>query len=57
VGGCGRFFEGTPEQMYHALMNVIAQLPPDTNVYCGHEYTVCCVRNLNSALSDKMIAG
>lgn len=40
VAGCGRFFEGTPEQMYEALVGVLAKLPPRTLVYCGHEYTV-----------------
>lgn len=40
VGGCGRFFEGTAEQMYHALCEVLATLPPETQVYCGHEYTL-----------------
>ncbi len=30
VGGCGRFFEGTPEEMHHALCEVLASLPPDT---------------------------
>jgi len=39
IGGCGRFFEGTAEQMHHALNEVIAQLPASTEVYCGHEYT------------------
>ncbi|KAK9723022.1 Cytoplasmic glyoxalase II, variant 2 [Basidiobolus ranarum] len=39
VGGCGRFFEGTPEDMHHSLSNVLALLPKDTKVYCGHEYT------------------
>jgi len=36
--GCGRLFEGTPEQMWHSLSKLKA-LPPDTLVYCGHEYT------------------
>ena len=36
--GCGRLFEGTPEQMYAALAT-IAQLDPATHVYCAHEYT------------------
>jgi hydroxyacylglutathione hydrolase len=36
--GCGRLFEGTPEQMYTALMK-IAKLPSSTKVYCTHEYT------------------
>ena len=30
IGGCGRFFEGTPQQMYHALCEVMATLPQDT---------------------------
>jgi len=40
IGGCGRFFEGTAQQMYHALCEVISNLPPKTEVYCGHEYTL-----------------
>lgn len=37
--GCGRLFEGTPEQMHESLQR-LAALPGDTQVYCGHEYTV-----------------
>jgi hydroxyacylglutathione hydrolase len=37
--GCGRVFEGTPEQMYDSLAQ-LAALPDDTLVYCGHEYTL-----------------
>ncbi|XP_014224099.1 hydroxyacylglutathione hydrolase, mitochondrial isoform X1 [Trichogramma pretiosum] len=40
VGGCGRFFEGTPAQMNCALNEILAKLPDETKVYCGHEYTV-----------------
>jgi len=36
--GCGRLFEGTAEQMWHSLRK-LAELPPDTQVYSGHEYT------------------
>jgi hydroxyacylglutathione hydrolase len=36
--GCGRLFEGTPEQMWASLSRLSA-LPPETRVYCGHEYT------------------
>ncbi|MEN2710036.1 hydroxyacylglutathione hydrolase [Sphingomonas sp. NPDC092331] len=36
--GCGRLFEGTAEQMF-ANMQRLAQLPPETRVYCAHEYT------------------
>ena len=37
--GCGRLFEGTAEQMYQSL-NRLAALPPRTQVYCTHEYTL-----------------
>ena len=37
-GGCGRLFEGTPEQMYQSLTR-LAALPDNTSVYCTHEYT------------------
>ncbi|MGI9483914.1 MAG: hydroxyacylglutathione hydrolase [Hyphomicrobiales bacterium] len=36
--GCGRVFEGTMEQMW-ASLEKLAHLPPETIVYCGHEYT------------------
>ena len=41
--GCGRLFEGTPEQMLGSL-DALAELPPATRVYCGHEYTVANIR-------------
>lgn len=41
--GCGRLFEGTPEQMYASLQK-IAALPADTRVYCAHEYTLDNIR-------------
>jgi hydroxyacylglutathione hydrolase len=37
--GCGRLFEGTAEQMF-ANMQRLSALPPDTQVYCAHEYTL-----------------
>src|SRR5579884_203919 len=37
-GGCGRLFEGTPAQMRSSLARLL-ELPGDTRVYCGHEYT------------------
>ena len=37
--GCGRVFEGTYEQMFNSL-NKLRNLPEDTKVYCGHEYTL-----------------
>ncbi len=36
--GCGRLFEGTPTDMF-GNMQRYATLPPETRVYCGHEYT------------------
>jgi hydroxyacylglutathione hydrolase len=38
VGGCGRLFEGTPEQMHRSLQR-LAALPEATRVWCAHEYT------------------
>lgn len=37
--GCGRLFEGTPEQMWHSLQRIMA-LPDETRIYCAHEYTL-----------------
>lgn len=41
--GCGRLFEGTAEQMSASLAK-LAALAPETQVYCGHEYTVANLR-------------
>jgi len=46
AGGCGRLFEGTPEQM-HASLQSLAQLPETTQVFAAHEYTL---KNLEFAL-------
>lgn len=45
--GCGRMFEGQPEQFSNSL-NTIANLPDDTVIYCAHEYTQS---NINFARS------
>jgi hydroxyacylglutathione hydrolase len=37
--GCGRLFEGTHEQMFESLQK-LKTLPDETNIYCGHEYTL-----------------
>lgn len=37
--GCGRLFEGSPQQMFQSLAKLTA-LPDDTKVYCTHEYTM-----------------
>jgi hydroxyacylglutathione hydrolase len=39
AGGCGRLFEGTPQQMTASLAK-LAALPDRTQVYCAHEYTL-----------------
>lgn len=41
--GCGRIFEGTPQQLYQALQR-IAALPDNTWLYCTHEYTLANIR-------------
>ena len=46
--GCGKIFEGTYEQMFNSL-NRIKKLPIDTEVYCGHEYTL---QNSNFCLAN-----
>jgi hydroxyacylglutathione hydrolase len=38
-GGCGRLFEGTPQQMHRSLQR-LAELPGNTRVCCAHEYTL-----------------
>lgn len=39
LGGCGKFFEGTAEQMLNA-MDRFREFPDDTKIFCGHEYTI-----------------
>jgi len=41
--GCGRLFEGTAAQMWHSLQKITA-LPPQTQLYCAHEYTLANAR-------------
>ncbi|WP_440994990.1 hydroxyacylglutathione hydrolase [Arhodomonas sp. SL1] len=59
AGGCGRLFEGTPEQM-HASLSRFAGLPGDTRVYCAHEYTLANLRFAaavepdNTALQERL---
>ncbi|WP_226662208.1 hydroxyacylglutathione hydrolase [Microbulbifer aggregans] len=47
AAGCGRLFEGSPDQMYQSL-GKLTQLPDDTLIYCAHEYTLA---NLHFAAS------
>lgn len=39
IAGCGRFFEGSAENMFSSL-KILQSLPDNTKVFCGHEYTV-----------------
>jgi hydroxyacylglutathione hydrolase len=53
--GCGRIFEGNYDQMFQSLQT-INNLPDETIVYCGHEYTfhnynfLCSIFSNNDAL-------
>ena len=58
--GCGRIFEGTHEEIFNSL-NKIKNLPHETKIYCGHEYTKSnlnfCLRydSKNTYLKEKEI--
>ena len=57
AGGCGRLFEGTPEQMFSSLQR-LASLPGETVVYPAHEYTLGNYRFAAHAFADdRAIAG
>ena len=49
--GCGRLFEGTPDQMYNSLGR-FAALPPQTRLFCAHEYTLSNARFAAHAFPD-----
>jgi len=58
--GCGRVFEGTPQQMLDSL-GKLAALPDATKVYCGHEYTLANIKFAqsvephNAALAARLV--
>jgi hydroxyacylglutathione hydrolase len=58
--GCGRLFEGNAGQM-HANLQRLAALPPETQVYCAHEYTLSNGRFAlvaepdNAAIRERMV--
>jgi hydroxyacylglutathione hydrolase len=54
--GCGRLFEGTPDQMSASLAKLMA-LPDDTAVYCAHEYTAANARFAVTVESDNAALG
>jgi hydroxyacylglutathione hydrolase len=59
AGGCGRLFEGTPDQMWTSLSK-LAALPPATLICSGHEYTTsnlafaATIEPGNAALADRI---
>lgn len=55
VSGCGRFFEGEPQEMNHSLNSVLAKLPKETKVYPGHEYTKSNVKFSKTVLDNEYI--
>ena len=52
--GCGRLFEGTPEVMWASLSR-LAALPPETRIYCAHEYTAANARFALSIDADEAV--
>lgn len=60
TAGCGKFFEGTAEQMYHNLYDIILSFSPSTLMYCGHEYSTSNLEFAqwlepnNQAIKDKL---
>ena len=57
AGGCGRVFEGTFEQMHDSL-SILKNLPLNTKIYCGHEYTESNLKFAKSVepLNQKIIS-
>ncbi|WP_226578469.1 hydroxyacylglutathione hydrolase [Acuticoccus sediminis] len=50
--GCGRLFEGDAATMWRSLQTLRAALPDDTDIYCGHEYTLTNARYAHETLPD-----
>jgi hydroxyacylglutathione hydrolase len=59
--GCGRLFEGSPQQMFGSLQR-LAELPDETQLYCAHEYTLSNGRFAahaepgNAAIAERLAA-
>lgn len=60
LGGCGRLFEGSPEQMFGSLYDKILPLPEETRIFAAHEYTVnnrsfcLSIESGNAALRERL---
>jgi len=52
--GCGRLFEGTPEQMHSSLQR-LATLPENTRICCSHEYTLSNLRFAHTVEPANMV--
>ena len=52
--GCGRLFEGTYDQL-HSSIQKINQLPDETKIYCGHEYTLSNLEFVISQINSEFI--
>lgn len=53
AAGCGRLFEGSPEQMHESLQK-LAALPATTAIYCTHEYTLANLRFAQAVEPDNL---
>lgn len=53
AAGCGRLFEGTPEQMFTSL-NKLKNLEPATRIFCTHEYTQANLRFAQAVEPDNL---
>jgi hydroxyacylglutathione hydrolase len=56
IAGCGRVFEGTMAMMSESLSK-LRKLPPDTRVWCGHEYTINNLRFAQTVEPGNRIIG
>lgn len=54
IAGCGRFFEGDAKEM-HTAMKRLAQLPKDTKIYPGHEYTASNIKFAKTVLDNEAL--
>jgi hydroxyacylglutathione hydrolase len=52
--GCGRVIEGTPAQMWDSLKK-LRDLPDDTEIYCGHEYTLANIKFARTIEPDNAV--
>jgi hydroxyacylglutathione hydrolase len=52
--GCGRVIEGTPEMMWRSLTK-LRDLPNDTEIYCGHEYTAANIKFARTIEPDNKV--